>query len=148
MVIKRVGSFFRTLLLRVVSGTRGPGAEQPGRGNRLVVKSKIHKAHVTGAEPDKVDGSLIDEDPLDRVNIAPYEKVLIVDNTNGARVETSVRKGEKGKGEVIVTGAHLVKEDDRIDIIASSWSTGAGHPVIVEVDKNNRFCRYVDEAEL
>jgi phenylacetate-CoA ligase len=115
---------------------------------RLVVKSKIHKAHVTGDEPDKVDGIVIDEELLELANIAPCEKVLIVDNDNGARVETFVRKGKKGMGEVTITGAAAkhVHAGDEIIIMSFTWSDRTeGEFKNILVDEKNRFVRYLIE---
>ena len=116
---------------------------------RLVVKSKIHKAHVNGEEPDKMDGIVIDEELLHLANIAPFERVLIVDNDNGARVETFVRKGKKGVGEIKVTGAAAkqVHAGDEIIIMSFTWSeqTEAQFKNIL-VDEDNRFVRYLIEV--
>jgi phenylacetate-CoA ligase len=115
---------------------------------RLVVKSKIHKAHVTGEDPDKVDGIVIDGDLLRLADIVPLEKVLIVDNVNGARVETFARRGEEGKGEVRVTGAvaRQVHAGDEIIIMSFTWSEQVeGRFKNILVDENNRFVRYLFE---
>jgi phenylacetate-CoA ligase len=115
---------------------------------RLVVKSKIHKAHVTGEEPDKVDGIVIDEALLELANIAPCERVLIVDNDNGARVETFVRKGRKGSGEIRITGAAAkqVHAADEIIIMSYTWSDRTeGQFKNILVDEQNRFVRYLTE---
>ncbi len=116
---------------------------------RLVVKSKIHKARVTGEEPDRVDGIVIDEELLELANIAPCEKVLIVDNDNGARVETFVRKGRKGMGEIKITGAAAkhVHAGDEIIIMSFTWSEQVeGQFKNILVDESNKFVRYLIEV--
>ena len=116
---------------------------------RLVVKSKIHKARVTGEVPGQVDSIVIDEDLLERSNISLYEKVLIVDNTNGARIDTFVRKGEKGKGEITVCGAATsgVHTGDEIIVMAFTWSEQThGQFKNILVDENNHFVRYLKEV--
>jgi phenylacetate-CoA ligase len=116
---------------------------------RMVVKSKIHKAHVTGEDPGAVDGILIDQELMDMTGIAPCEKVLIVDNDNGARVETFARAGKRGGGEIVATGptASHIHAGDEIIVMAFTWSeeTG-GHFKNILVDENNRFVRYLTEV--
>jgi phenylacetate-CoA ligase len=115
---------------------------------RLVVKSKIHKAHVTADDASGVDGIVIDEELLDRANIAPCEKVLIVDNDNGARVETFVRTAPKGSGEVKITGAAArhVHAGDEIIIMSFTWSDRTeGEFKNILVDEKNKFVRYLIE---
>jgi phenylacetate-CoA ligase len=116
---------------------------------RLVVKSKIHKAHVTEERLEGVDGIVIDEALIELADIAPCEKVLIVDNDNGARVETFVRKGPKGQGKISITGAAAkhVRAGDEIIIMSFTWSdTPQGGFKNILVDENNKFVRYLIEV--
>jgi phenylacetate-CoA ligase len=117
-------------------------------GERLVVKSKIHKARVTGEAPGKLDCVVVDEELLELTNIAPFEKVLIVDNDNGARVETFVSAGKRGSGEIVISGAaaHDIHAGDEIIIMAFTWSEQV-HGIFknILVDGNNRFVRYLVE---
>jgi phenylacetate-CoA ligase len=118
-------------------------------GERLVVKSKIHKAKVTGETKGALDCVIVDEDLLALSNLAPFERVLIVDNTNGARVETFVVKGRKGSGELIVSGAaaHNVHAGDEIIIMAFTWSEQtSGLFKNILVDHENKFVRYLAEV--
>ncbi len=115
---------------------------------RLVVKSKVHKANVTRVDPGKIDCVIIDEELLELSNIAPCERVLIVDNTNGARVEAFVMKGERGGGELIACGAvaRQIHEGDEIILMAFTWSEEThGQFSNILVDENNRFVRYLTE---
>lgn len=115
---------------------------------RLVVKSKIHKARVTSADPERIDCMIVDEQILELSNIAHCERVLIVDNINGARVETIVLKGKKGGGEFISCGAvsKHIHDGDEIIIMAFTWSEETqGQFTNILVDENNRFVRYLTE---
>jgi len=70
-----------------------------------VVKSKIHRVKVTGADLEYIGSITIDEDLMDAANIIENEKVQVVDNNNGERFETYVIKGERGSGVVCLNGA-------------------------------------------
>lgn len=85
-----------------------------------VMKSKIHRVTVTQADLNYIGSITIDEDLLEAANIIPNEKVAIVNNNNGARLETYVIKGERGSGVVCLNGAaaRLVQPGDVIIIIA------------------------------
>ena len=63
-----------------------------------VVKSKIHRVTVTGANLDYIGSITIDQDLLDAAGIVEGERVFIVDNNNGERLDTYVIPGERGKG--------------------------------------------------
>ena len=70
-----------------------------------VVKSKIHRVKVTGADLDYIGSITIDEDLLDAANILEGEKVQIVNNNNGERLETYAIPGPRGSGEITLNGA-------------------------------------------
>lgn len=70
-----------------------------------VFKSKIHRATVTQADLNYVGSITIDEDLMDAANIIEGEKVQIVNNNNGERLETYVIKGERGSGVICLNGA-------------------------------------------
>ena len=70
-----------------------------------VVKSKIHRVKVTGADLNYVGSITIDEDLMNAANIIEGERVQIVNNNNGERLETYAILGERGKGEIILNGA-------------------------------------------
>ena len=65
---------------------------------RQFLRAKIHRATVTEADLDYMGSVTLDSELMERVDIAPYEKVLIVDNTNGARLETYAIPGPAGSG--------------------------------------------------
>ena len=70
-----------------------------------VLKSKIHCARVTEANLNYMGSITIDEDLMDAANMIAGEKVAIVDNNNGERVETYIIKGERGSGCICLNGA-------------------------------------------
>lgn len=70
-----------------------------------VVKSKIHRVKVTGADLNYIGSITIDEDLMDAANIVEGEKVQIVNNNNGERLETYAIPGTRGSGEITLNGA-------------------------------------------
>lgn len=70
-----------------------------------VLKSKIHRVSVTGANLNYIGSITIDEDLMDASNIIENEKVQVLNLNNGERFETYVIKGKRGSGEIILNGA-------------------------------------------
>ena len=70
-----------------------------------VLKSKIHRVKVTEADLNYIGSITIDEDLMDAANIIANEKVSIVNNNNGERIETYVIPGERGSGVICLNGA-------------------------------------------
>jgi len=70
-----------------------------------ILKSKIHRVSVTGADLNYIGSITIDKLLMNASNLIEGEKVQIVNVTNGERLETYVITGEKGKGEIILNGA-------------------------------------------
>jgi len=70
-----------------------------------VVKSKIHRVRVTGADLNYIGSITIDEDLMDAANIIQGEKVQIVNNDNGERLDTYVIPGRRQSGEITLNGA-------------------------------------------
>lgn len=70
-----------------------------------VVKSKIHRVKVTGADLNYIGSITIDEDLMDAANIVRGEKVQIVNNNNGERLETYAIPGARNSGEITLNGA-------------------------------------------
>jgi len=120
---------------------------------RTVMRSKIHRARVTDANLNYVGSITIDEDIMDAVNIAPNEKVQIVNNNNGARLETYVIPGERGSGQICLNGAaaRLVQKGDIVIIIAygivSEEDLRKHQPVIAIMDENNRITELMGKEE-
>jgi len=113
---------------------------------RLVMKSKIHKATVTETNLNTTDSVTIDEDLMKLVNLKEYENVLVVNNTNGARLETFVKKGKRGSGIVSMNGAstHLMKKGDEIIIMSFTLTNDKFVPKAVLVDKDNKFVEFLE----
>lgn len=90
-----------------------------------VLKSKIHRVKVTEANLNYIGSITIDEALLEASGILPNEKVAIVNNNNGARLETYVISGERNSGVVCLNGAaaRLVQPGDIIIIIAYAMMT-------------------------
>lgn len=87
---------------------------------RTMMHAKIHRARVTEANLNYIGSITIDEDILDAVGMIENEKVQIVNNNNGARLETYIIPGKRGSGVICLNGAaaRLVQKDDIIIIIA------------------------------
>ena len=85
---------------------------------RTMCKSKIHRATVTDANLNYIGSITIDEELMEKADILPYEKVQVVNNNNGARLETYVIKGERGKGVLCLNGAaaRLVQPGIRLSL--------------------------------
>ncbi len=88
-----------------------------------VLKSKIHRATVTEANLDYIGSITIDETLMEAAGIYEYEKVSVVDVTNGARLETYVIRGERNSGVICLNGAaaHLIHKGDIVIIMAYTW---------------------------
>lgn len=112
---------------------------------RWILRSKIHKAIVTEADLNYVGSITIDEDLIEKVGLMPGEKVLVVDNTNGARLETYVLVGERGSGVICMNGAatHLIKTGDEIIIMGFELTDKPVELKNILVDKNNKFVRFL-----
>ena len=70
-----------------------------------VLKSKIHRVHVTEANLDYVGSITIDEALLEAANMIPYEKVQVLNKNNGEQLETYIIKGERNSGVICLNGA-------------------------------------------
>ena len=107
---------------------------------RWVLRSKIHKAIVTEANLHYIGSITIDEDLLDAVGIWVGEKVQIVSNTSGARIETYTIAGARGSGEVCINGAasHLIDESEEIIIMAYELTDKPILPRVILMHENNR----------
>lgn len=108
-------------------------------------KGKLHRATVTEANLNYVGSVTIDEDLLDAAGILPGEKVQIVNNNNGARLETYTIKGERGSGVVCLNGAaaRLVQPGDQVIIIAycmlSMEEAKSFEPNVVFLNSENKI---------
>ena len=118
---------------------------------RTMCKSKIHRATVTGADLNYMGSITIDTDLLEKADILPYEKVQVVNNNNGARLETYTIAGERGSGEICLNGAaaRLVQRGDQVIIISyaaySREDLQQYRPRVIFVDDKNRITKISDE---
>lgn len=111
---------------------------------RIMCKSKIHRARVTETDLNYEGSLTLDRDLMDAADLLPYEKVQVVNVNNGSRAETYVIEGQRGDGQVRVNGAlaRWAQKDDLIIVIAygafdeSECRNFA--PRVVHVDANNR----------
>jgi aspartate 1-decarboxylase len=115
-----------------------------------MMKSKIHRATVTEANLNYVGSITIDENLMEAADILENEKVQIVDNNNGSRLETYVIPGPRGSGVICLNGAaaRLVQPGDTVIIISyamlSSEELESHKPTVVFVDENNRPVKLAD----
>ncbi|MEW6750855.1 MAG: aspartate 1-decarboxylase [Candidatus Latescibacterota bacterium] len=117
---------------------------------RWVLRSKIHRATVTRADLEYVGSITLDADLVERAGLWPGERVLVVSNTTGARLETYVIAGERGSGVVCMNGAaaHRIGRGEEIIVMGFELAEAPRQPVVVLVDGNNRFVRYLQEPGL
>ena len=110
-----------------------------------VLKSKIHRAKITQTELDYVGSVTIDQDLMDAANLIEGEKVLIVNNNNGERIETYVITGERGSGMVCLNGAAARKAAKGDIVIIISFAqidfeeAKTFKPQLAFPDKNNKL---------
>jgi len=90
-----------------------------------ILKSKIHRVTVTEADLNYIGSITIDEELMEAAHIFSGEKVQVVDNTNGARLETYVIPGKRGSGCICMNGAaaHLIHVGDTVIIMAYALMT-------------------------
>jgi len=110
--------------------------------NRTMMKSKVHRATITGANLEYVGSITLDRALMDLADIKEFEQVAVLDIDNGVRVETYAMEG--GPGDVILNGAaaRLVQPGDRVIVITyasyDEAELAAYAPLIVHVDEANR----------
>ncbi|WP_309118622.1 aspartate 1-decarboxylase [Paenibacillus sp.] len=118
---------------------------------RTMMKSKLHRAVVTEANLNYVGSITIDEDLMDAVDILANEKVQIVNNMNGARLETYVIPGRRGEGTICLNGAaaRLVQPGDVVIIISYAMMTEeqarSYKPKVAILDSSNNIVQTANE---
>lgn len=116
--------------------------------NIVLLKSKIHRATVTGGNVNYEGSLTIAEDLLEKCGLQEYEKILCGNMANGHRFETYVIRGKRGSGEIVMNGAvaHLGKKGDLLTIMNFASFTKAEakkwHPRVIVLGKGNKI---VDE---
>ncbi len=106
-----------------------------------VLKSKIHRAKVTQTELDYVGSITIDEDLMDAAQMIEGEKVLVVNNNNGERLETYAIAGERGGGMICLNGAAARKAAKGDIVIIISFA----HMELAEAKKFRPFLVFPDK---
>jgi aspartate 1-decarboxylase len=112
---------------------------------RSVLRSKIHKAIVTEADLSYIGSITIDKTLIDKVGLWAGEKVLVVSNTTGNRLETYVIEGQENSGIICMNGAaaHLIKKGEEIIIMGFEITSEPITPKQILVDKNNKFVKFL-----
>jgi aspartate 1-decarboxylase len=88
---------------------------------RWVLRSKLHKAHVTEANPDYIGSITIDQDLIEYVGLWAGERVLVVSSTSGERLETYVIAGERGSGQICMNGPAALRVSVGEEIIVMGF---------------------------
>lgn len=100
---------------------------------------------MTEADLSYIGSITIDQDLLEKADLWPGQKVMVVSNTTGVRLETYVILGERGSGIICMNGAcaHLIKKGEEIIIIGFIFSDRPKPAKSILVDKQNRFIKYL-----
>ncbi len=112
---------------------------------RWMLRSKIHKAVVTEANLDYIGSITIDAELIKKAGLWVGEKVLVVSNSSGARLETYVIAGEPGSGTICMNGAaaHLIKAGEEIIVMGFELTDTPLQPTVILVDGRNRFVQFL-----
>lgn len=112
---------------------------------RFVLRSKIHQATVTEANINYVGSITIDQELMDMVGLWHGEKVLVVSNTSGARLETYVMTGERNSGVICMNGAaaHQITAGEQVIIMGFELSDKPIQQKSIHVDEKNKFVKYL-----
>ncbi len=119
---------------------------------RYFLKCKIHRATITQANLNYAGSITIDENLLDSAGISEYEKVHVLDITNGNRLETYTIKGKRDSGEICINGAaaHLIQKGHLVIIVAYCSLNNSEiqnyNPIIVHVDEQNKIVDKLPES--
>ena len=110
-----------------------------------MLKGKIHRATVTESDLTYIGSLTLDENLMNAAGFGEYEKIHVLDITNGNRIDTYLICGEKGSGKVCINGAaaHFINKNDLIIIISycqlSETEAKKHSPQIVHVDSYNQI---------
>jgi aspartate 1-decarboxylase len=112
---------------------------------RWMLRSKIHKAVVTDANLDYIGSVTIDQELIEMVGFWPGEKVLVVSNTSGARLDTYVIVGERHSGVICMNGAaaHLIRKGEEVIIMGFELTDSPIVPKSILVGPGNKFSRWL-----
>ena len=112
---------------------------------RWYLRSKIHKATVTEANVSYIGSITIDVALTKKVGLRAGERVMVVSNTSGARLETYVIEGPANSGVICMNGAcaHLIKKGEEIIVMGFELSQRQVRPKSILVDRRNAFQRFL-----
>jgi aspartate 1-decarboxylase len=112
---------------------------------RWMLRSKIHKAIVTDADLQYIGSITIDQDLIEMVQLWPGEKVLVVSNTTGVRLETYVIAGPRNSGTICMNGAaaHLIHKGEEIIVMGFELTDSPVVTKSILVDPDNKFLRWL-----
>jgi aspartate 1-decarboxylase len=120
---------------------------------RNMFRAKIHRARVTSADLN-YEGSIgIDPTLMEAAGILPYERVQVLNLSNGARAETYAIPVLRDSGDIILNGAlaRLAYPDDRVIILAYAWvdeeTAKRMQPVVIQVDDDNHIIKTIQSTE-
>ena len=111
----------------------------------MVLRAKIHRATVTQANLNYIGSISIDEGVMEAAGIVEWEKIAVLDITNGSRLETYAIKAPRGSGEICINGAaaHLVNPGDLVILLTyqgiEEGEIENHQPRIVHVDEQNKI---------
>jgi aspartate 1-decarboxylase len=117
---------------------------------RIMLKAKLHRVHVTHAELHYEGSCAIDDDLLDAADIREYQQIDIYNVTNGERFTTYAIRAQRGSGVISVNGAAAHKADPGDILIIASYAMYSElelqkyHPQLVYVDEHNRIIEQRD----
>jgi aspartate 1-decarboxylase len=120
---------------------------------RLMLKSKIHRAKITDANLYYEGSFTIDEEILEKANILPYEQVSVVNINNGERFETYVIPGTRGNRDFCLNGAAARKGAPGDEVIIISYSIVSEEelvnykPLVILLDENNNIAEITNKTE-
>ena len=118
-----------------------------------MLKSKVHRATVTGSDLNYVGSITMDPELLEAADVREHEQVHVLDIDNGARFETYTITGARGSGEITINGAaaRLVHTGDKVIVVSYAEYDEAEldsyEPRVVHVDTDNRIVRVDDLVE-
>ena len=110
-----------------------------------MLKGKIHRVTVTEANLDYVGSLTLDEDLMNAAGLKEYEKIQVLDLTNGSRIETYVIKSKAGSKNICINGpaAHLIKPNDVVIILSYCLIKNNNvinhRPIFVNVNNQNKI---------
>jgi aspartate 1-decarboxylase len=112
---------------------------------RWLLRSKIFKAAVTEADVNYKGSITIDDELIDKAGFLVGEKVLVVSNTTGERLETYIISGKRNSGTICMNGAaaHVIKKGEEVIVMGFELTDKPIEPKIALVDKNNKFTGYL-----